>query len=282
MSRIDNAIQKAALARQNQPPAVLPPSKEPVLSRENESRETGKEEYAAFHSIPAPVLNNPFLITATGEYGPAAEQYRKLKSTLVKLAREGKFDKSMMVTSAVGGEGKTLTSLNLAISLAQEFDHTVLLVEADIRRPSILKYLGMEATAGLTDCVLDNLDVGEVILKTGIGKLSVLPAGRAVSNPVELFSSQRMQEILSEIKDRYNDRYVIVDTTPILPFAEPQYLAHAVGGVLFVVREGVSSLDKIKKGLGMLKGHNLLGVVCNGMTQVGSLQGYYGYYGYYK
>jgi exopolysaccharide/PEP-CTERM locus tyrosine autokinase len=281
MSRIDNAIQKAALARHNQTPAQELPPRPDRLPRGDESRENGGGQYSAFQSVPAPNLNNPFLVMANGENGPAAEQYRKLKSGLVKLAQEGKFDKSLMVTSSVGGEGKTLTSINLAVSLAQEFDHTVLLVEADIRRPSVLKYLGLEAEAGLTDCVLDGLDVGEVLVKTGIGKLSVLPAGRAVPNPVELFSSRRMQQILAEIKSRYSDRYLIVDTTPILPFAEPALIANEVGGVLFVVREGVSSLDKVKKGLGMLKSHNLLGVVCNGMSQKASLGGYYGYYGYY-
>ena len=145
-----------------------------------------EERHETFASVPAPVIRNPFLVTATGEAGPASEQYRKLKSAIVKLAQLGRFDKSLMVTSAIGGEGKTLTSLNLAITLAQEFDHTVLLVEADIRRPTIMKYLEMESPVGLTDCVLDGIDVGEALVKTGIGKLSILPAGRTVPNPVEL------------------------------------------------------------------------------------------------
>ena len=138
----------------------------------------------------------------------------------------GKLDKALMVTSSVAGEGKTLTSLNLAITMAQEFDHTVLLVEADIRKPSFLNTSDWKAEAGLTDCVLDGLDISEVLVKTGIGSLSILPAGRAVDNPVELFSSNRMNAIFDEIKQRYKDRYVIVDTTPLLPFAEPQYIAN--------------------------------------------------------
>ncbi|MDX9710094.1 MAG: XrtA-associated tyrosine autokinase, partial [Trichloromonas sp.] len=241
-----------------------------------------EERHEVFASVPPPLIRNPFLVTASGETGPASEQYRKLKSAVVKLAQLGRFDKSLMVTSAIGGEGKTLTSINLAITLAQEFDHTVLLVEADIRRPAIMKYMEMKAHAGLTDCVLDGIDVGDVLVKTGIGKLSILPAGRMVPNPVELFSSNRMQNLLLEIKSRYPDRYVIVDTTPLLPFAEPQFIAGAVGGVLFVVREGYTSTDKATKALGLLKSHNLLGVVCNGMSQVhsGGKYGYYGYYGY--
>lgn len=273
MSRIEKAIELAVQQRQGQSPASSLPQAETPLDQE--------APYGAFDSIPRPEIDNPFLVTARDDNSPAAEQYRKLKSAIVKLAQLGKFDKSLMVTSAIGGEGKTLTSLNLAITLAQEFDHTVLLVEADIRRPTVLKYLGMEAAVGLTDCVLDGLDVGEVLVKTGIGKLTILPAGRPVPNPVELFSSNRTQQLLAEIKNRYNDRFVIVDTTPILPFAEPQFIANAVGGVLFVVREGYSPLDKVNRALALLKNHNLLGIVCNGMSQVAALGNYYGYYGHY-
>ena len=273
MSRIEKAIELAVQQRQGQPPASSLPQAETPLDQE--------APYGAFDSIPRPEIDNPFLVTARDDNSPAAEQYRKLKSAIVKLAQLGKFDKSLMVTSAIGGEGKTLTSLNLAITLAQEFDHTVLLVEADIRRPTILKYLGMEAAVGLTDCVLDGLDVGEVLIKTGIGKLTILPAGRAVPNPVELFSSNRTQQLFAEIKNRYSDRFLIVDTTPILPFAEPQFIANAVGGVLFVVREGYSPLDKVNRALALLKNHNLLGIVCNGMSQVAALGNYYGYYGHY-
>ncbi|OHB32285.1 MAG: hypothetical protein A2X84_05885 [Desulfuromonadaceae bacterium GWC2_58_13] len=278
MSRIEKAIEMAAKKRTMGDACAMPAPRESAPTMANPPIDVAHEAFAV---VPSPAIKNPFLVTASGENSPAAEQYRKLKSSIVKLAQLGRFDKSLMVTSAIGGEGKTLTSLNLAITLAQEFDHTVLLVEADIRRPTVLKYLDMEASMGLTDCVLDGIDVGDVLVKTGIGKLSVLPAGRAVPNPVELFSSNRMQQILAEIKSRYVDRYVIIDTTPLLPFAEPQFIANAVGGVLFVVREGYTSTDKVTKALGLLKNHNLLGVVCNGMSQVTS-GGKYGYYGYYS
>ncbi|WP_282756066.1 XrtA-associated tyrosine autokinase [Desulfuromonas thiophila] len=297
MSRLEKAMEMAARQRQTLavdavPMAVENDPNEPVAeaSQEPSAPQPVAVSSAAesdaidelFASVPQPLIENPFLVTASDESGPAAEQYRKLKSAIVKFAQLGRFDKSLMVTSAIGGEGKTLTSLNLAITLAQEFDHTVLLVEADIRRPTIMQYLHMEASVGLTDCVLDGLDVGQALVKTGIGKLTVLPAGRRVPNPVELFSSNRMQELLDELKSRYPDRYVIVDTTPILPFAEPQYIASGVGGVLFVVREGYTALDKVNKALALLKNHNLLGVVCNGVSLIhgSGATGYYGYYGY--
>jgi len=228
-----------------------------------------------------PPIVNPCLVMANAVDSPAAEQYRKLKSNIMKMVKIGKGKQSLMVTSPMAGEGKSVTALNLAISLAQEYDHSVLLIEADLRKPSLLNYLGLQADIGLSDCVLDGVDVGAALIKTGIGNLSLLPAGRPVDNPVELFSSNRMKELITEVNERYPDRIVIIDTTPLLPFAEPQYLAGIVDGIILVVRENITTVDKLKRALEMLKNHNLLGVVNNGVSRVTSLDGYYGYYGYY-
>ncbi|MFA5700477.1 MAG: XrtA-associated tyrosine autokinase [Desulfuromonas sp.] len=280
MSRIDKALEIAAQKRKDSDSG-----KKAEVAARGAARAADLRVGAVVPDVkpapPIPELNNPFLVSAHSAGNGAAEQYRKLKSSLVKLSQLGRFDNSLMVTSAIGGEGKTLTSVNLAITLAQEFDHTVLLVEADIRSPSILKYMDIKADIGLTDCVLDGIDVGEALIKTGIGNLTILPAGRMVPNPVELFSSNRTQSLLLEIKNRYADRYIIVDTTPLLPFAEPQFIANVVDGVLLVVREGYTSMDKLNKALGLLKNHNLLGVVCNAARQSQDHKyGYYGYYGY--
>lgn len=276
MSRIENALEIATRKRNQvgEPRATTPP----VAASDSDVKNASAKQGRAISTR----IDNPYLVTANDQGSPASEQYRKLKSLLVKLSKAGDFDKALMVTSAVAGEGKTITALNLAITMAQEFDHTVLLVEADIRKPSVLNYLGLKAQRGLTDCVLDGIDLKDVLVKTGIGSLSVLPAGWRVDNPVELFSSNRMQALFAEIKSRYNDRYVIVDTTPLLPFAEPSYIANMTGAVVLVVREGVTTTDKLNRSLEMLKNHNLLGVISNCVSRVNSLQGYYGYYGYHE
>ncbi|MDT8422101.1 MAG: XrtA-associated tyrosine autokinase [Desulfuromonadales bacterium] len=276
MSRIEKAIEVAARKRIQD--EEYRPSTQPLVFPEKDNDKASEKQGRQITTR----IENPYLVTANDQGAPASEQYRKLKSLIVKLSQAGDFEKSLMVTSPVAGEGKTITSLNLAITMAQEFDHTVLLVEADIRKPSVLNYLGLKAERGLTDCVLDGLDLKDVLVKTGIGSLSVLPAGRRVDNPVELFSSNRMQTLFAEIKSRYNDRYVIVDTTPLLPFAEPSYIASMTGAVVVVVREGVTTMDKLKSSLEMLKNHNLLGVISNCVSRVNTLQGYYGYYGYYN
>ncbi len=273
MSRIEKAIEMAARERSRE---EARPVSEPLPQPKAEvSKPPAKKMDGQTINI-----ENPLLVTAHDPGSPASEQYRKLKSLIVKLTQKGDLEKALMVTSSIPGEGKTITSLNLAIALAQEFDHTVLLVEADIRKPTMLNYLGIKAERGLTDCILDGLDVSDVLIKTGIGGLTILPAGRRVENPVELFSSNRMIALFDEIISRYNDRYVIVDTTPLLPFAEPIYIANMIGAVMLVSREGMTTPENLNSSLELLKNHNLLGVVSNGVRRVNSRQGYYGAYGY--
>jgi receptor protein-tyrosine kinase/non-specific protein-tyrosine kinase len=153
--------------------------------------------------------------------------------------------------------------LNLAISLAQEYDHTVLLIDADFRRPSIHRYLGIEQRKGFSDFLLGEAQLGEVLIPTGIGRLSVVTAGREVPNPVELFASQKTEALIGEIKNRYQDRYIIFDSPPVLPFAEARTLAHLVDGVLFVVKEQLASQKNVREAIEVLKGCGLLGMVYN-------------------
>jgi len=206
---------------------------------------------------------SPYLVSVTDPGSPVMEEYQKLKSVVVKLTSAKEFLNTVMVTSTLSGEGKSITALNLAVCLAQEYDHTVLLVDADLRRPSIGGYLGIKAEIGLSDCLMHGANLGDALVKTGIGKLSVLLAGTKVPNPVETLSSNKMRELIAELKSRYPDRYIIIDTPPLLLFAEGQVLASMADGVLFVVREGQVPMHQVKEALNLLKGDNLLGVVFN-------------------
>ncbi len=256
MSRIEKALEKAAHLRSGSNPGV---------GRSTPASTAAEMKLpSSFPQVSERIrVDNPYLVSAVDPNSPISEEYRKLKSILVKLTRQDDFQNTIMVTSAVAGEGKSVTSLNMAISLAQEFDHTVLLIDADLRKPTIHSYLGVEPERGLIDCLVSGVDPGEVLIKTGIGRLVVLPAGRAVSNPVELFTSQKMSELLHELKHRYPDRYVVIDTPPLLPFAEARHLSHLVDGVVFVVKEGLASMESVKEALDALKGANLLGLVYN-------------------
>jgi exopolysaccharide/PEP-CTERM locus tyrosine autokinase len=265
MSRIEQALEKAARQRESNPEEVLPALLAEMGGAELAEGRNGHRarDAALLLANPLPV-SNPFLVAPGSKNNPAAaEEYRKLKSLVLRLTKREKFLNTLLITSAGSNEGKTLTALNLAIVLAQEYDHSVLLVDADLRRPSVHRYLGIHPEAGLAQCLQDNLPVSRALVKTGLGRLVVLPAGNAVADPVELLSSSRMKDIIRELKHRYPDRYVIIDTPPAAPFADAQVLGQAVDGVLFIVREGVARTNDIREGLSSLKDANLLGVVFN-------------------
>lgn len=268
MSRIEKALEKAALIR------------EPGVSRggNGEAPEAPRREIPGESDPVTYRTDNPYLVAFSDPSSPAAEEYRKLKTMVLKLTKKD-FRNMLSVTSPLGGEGKSITSMNLAVMLAQEYGQTVLLIDADLRKPSLARYLGIETGAGLADCLADKLDAGKVIIKTGIPKLSFLPAGRPVPNPAELLSSYRMKELIAELKNRYRDRYIIIDTPPLLPFAESHALALLVDGVIFVVKEGVATVKGIADAFEMLKGTNVLGVVYNDSSAVG-VNDRYRYYNY--
>lgn len=257
MSRIEKAMERAAQLRQ----VTIPLSATQIENPERRSHHTPPSIAAGTDTF---VPNNRFLVNPKDPYSPIAEEYRKLKAALARLTEGDDFFKNtLMVTSAIPSEGKSLTALNLAISMAQEYDHTVLLIDADFRRPSIDRYLGIGKQKGFSECLVGEATVGEVIVPVGVGRLSVITAGREVSNPVELFASQKTEALLAEIKNRYPDRFIIFDTPPVLPFAEPRTLAHLVDGVLFVIKEQLASQKNIKDALDALKGSELLGIVYN-------------------
>jgi len=221
-------------------------------------------------------VNNPMLISS-GETSIAVnEEYNKLRSLIVNLSKGDTFGNTLLVTSTVSDEGKTLTALNLSIALAREYDHTVLLVDADLRRPSVHEYLGIEPKFGLIQCLKDNIPLCQALIKTGIGKLVVLPAGGIVPDPVEFLSSSRMREIVHELKTRYSDRFVVFDSPPALNFADAQVLANIVDGTIFVARERVVKEGQLRKTLDSFKDKNLLGVVFND-SSLPILESYYYY-----
>jgi exopolysaccharide/PEP-CTERM locus tyrosine autokinase len=265
MSRLEKALEKATNMRK-------------------EKRETAKEEkldslanVEVFKTDEPVKIDSPYIITVTEPESPISEEYRKLKTLVIKLTQSDRSMNTIMITSAVKGEGKTITTLNFAITLAQEYDHTVLLVDADLREPSLHEYLGVNPEKGLTDCLVNGTNISDALIKTGIGRLVYLPSGNKVSNPVELLSSKLMEEFVKELKNRYPDRYVIFDVPPVLAFGETHSLGSMVDGVILVVREGYTSLNHIKEALGRLKNTHIFGVVYNDVV-IDRFDGHYNYY----
>ena len=279
MSRIELALEKAAKLRRNLG------SKLAAKDIKNGSLvhvEQHDSDNATFKPVqPLPQNANPLIATLSAPHSQISEEYRKLKSVLSDFALQDNFNNVFMVTSSVSCEGKSLTSLNLAITLAQEFDHTVLLIDADLRKPSIHEYLGVKNGQGLSDYLTGQRDLADLFVKTDIGKLTLLLAGTPQRNPVELFSSQKMKDFVSEIKNRYSDRFVIIDCPPILPFAEARSLSAIVDGVIFVIREGQATPENILEAIGAFDREKLVGAVyTDSSISSSSNRSHYYYYGY--
>lgn len=252
MSVIEKALEKArqqALSETGAPALGSPAATVPA-------------ENKAEAVTPAPLL------TAGLSNALMGEEYRLLKERLLSMAKKDGMN-MFMVTSAMRNEGKTLISCNLALALAHEFDHTALLIDADMRAPSCHRMFGLKRSPGLTDCLLRSLHFSEALIHTGMGRLSFLPAGTPVPSPAELFSSHLMQDLLLEMKQRYPDRVIIIDTSPILPFAETRTLSRTVDGVLLIVRENITSRSHLESALQCLKNSRLLGLVYNDVGNYG-------------
>jgi protein-tyrosine kinase len=258
VSRIEQALEKAIKIRES---AAVP-----ILGLDSH-RESAKKPspLPAFHikeSIINPILVDRHIVCITDPYSPASEQYRKLRARILARTKQD-FQNTIMVTSADVGEGKSITSVNFAVALAREIDHTVLLVDADMRKPSIHKYLGIKTDRGLSDYLSGQVELSDVLINTGLGRLVLLPAGNACSNPAELLSSNRMKELVKEMKHRYADRYIVIDTPPVLVSADAISMSNHVDGVIFVVQAAKTSEKTVKKAINLLKGATMLGIVYN-------------------
>ena len=212
------------------------------------------------------------MVTPEGGRTPVAEEFRMIKRPLIKhaLAKgggvggSGRHNNLIMVTSALPGEGKTFCAINLAMSIAMEMDHTVLLVDADVARPSVPRYLGIEATEGLMDVLLnDKLDLSDVMLRTNVDTLRILPAGQSHKNSTELLASLSMSNLLDDIARRYPDRIVIFDSPPLLMTTEAKVLASHMGQVVVVVEAETTTQHAVKDALRQLGSDNNVSLVYN-------------------
>lgn len=218
-----------------------------------------------------------------------AEEFRLIKRPLLvtalsqtTLQRENR--NVIMITSAAPNEGKTFVATNLALSMASEHDIHVMLVDADVVRPSVPRLLGFEAEVGLVDAVADDtVDFADILVGTNIENLTILPAGRAKPGVSELLASARMARFVTDLSQRYPNRVIILDSPPVLARSEPTVLARHVGQIVLVVEAERTSRTAIDEALALLGPDRVSGVVLNKAPHVigqeGFGQGYYAYYG---
>ncbi|MPQ56025.1 XrtA-associated tyrosine autokinase [Duganella sp. FT27W] len=220
------------------------------------------------------------LVTQEGGRTAVAEDFRAIKRPLLRTARAATIANSnlIVVTSALPSEGKTYCAVNLAMSIAMEMDSTVLLVDADVARPSVLKVLGLPPGPGLMDVLLgEQADLSDVILKTNIRTLSVVPAGRADKHATELLASRSMSRLLADIAGRYADRIVIFDSPPLLLTTEASVLAAHMGQVVMVVEAEHTTQHAVKEALQRIQHCPNVNLIYNKSRATADAK-YYGYY----
>lgn len=215
-----------------------------------------------------------------------SEEYRIIKRPLLvnaygKGAEVVKNGNMVMITSALPGEGKTYTTLNLAFSIAMELDSTVLLVDGDIITASLSAQLGVENQPGLMELLDPNQDfeLPDVLISTDLPRMKILPAGRLVKNPTELLSSVKMQALVDELATRYSNRIVLFDAPPLLATTEASSLMDHMGQILFVVEAGKTSNESITSAIEKIDQEKVIGIVLNKSRYAGKGEYYGGYYG---
>jgi len=214
-----------------------------------------------------------------------AEQFKILRTNLL-FPSSGRSPRTIMVTSAIPSEGKSTIAANLAISIAQGIQEYVLLIDCDIRRPRVHTQFGYGDVPGLSDYLSKGTPLSSLLLKTKLNKLNILPAGTSPHNPSELVSSQRMSKLLQEVKYRYSDRFIVIDSPPPKFTAESSALSRQVDGVLLVIEYGRTPREMLSDLIETMTKEKVIGVVLNKLdmrfTKYYGLGNYKTYGKYYK
>ncbi len=230
------------------------------------------------------MLESTGIVTPNAPRSHIADEYRVIKRPLISNAM-GRGAAALahgnliMVTSAVSGEGKSFTSVNLAMSIAAELDHTVMLVDADVARPSVLRMLGLPDGPGLLDLLEGKAEMSGVLMKTNIDKLTILPSGTPHARATELLASDAMRVLLDDISKRYPDRIVIFDSPPLTMTTEARVLASQMGQVVLVVQADMTLQADVQHALAMIESCPVKMMLLNKVRV--EAKGKYGYgYGY--
>ncbi len=193
---------------------------------------------------------------------PAADQVKILRTQMLqRLLSTG--GNSVLITSPRPGEGKTVNAINIAISIAQEVDRTVLLIDANLRKPAIHKYLGLAEGKGLAEYLLGKASISEVLINPGIDKLTIMPGGTPLTTSSEMLGASRMADLVEEMKNRYKDRILVFDGPDILTNADSQVFSKLVDGIVMVVEAEKTTKQDIKQAIERLGESPLIGTIFN-------------------
>jgi capsular exopolysaccharide synthesis family protein len=243
------------------PPAIVPPPPQAAAVIAPAAATSGFGVAPVEEAVEGFTANlNPLLVAALAPKSPAAEQYRSLRTRLAHLEGAGGL-RTVLITSPQKGEGKSVTAANLALTMAQELHRRVVLVEADLRKPSLQHLFGLPPGPGLSDYLSGAVELIDALKFVPEHNLTLLPAGTTPINPAELLGSTAMRRMLDHLRTRFER--VILDTPPVLPLADVAILAPLVDGSLMVVRAGHTPKPAIENALRVFDSSRLLGVVLN-------------------
>jgi capsular exopolysaccharide synthesis family protein len=210
----------------------------------------------------------------------ASEQYKILREQVKRFRRDAGI-RVVSVTSPVKRDGKSTVAVNLAAALALDYDENVLLIDGDLRAPSVHRYFELNPVPGLTDYLGANsspTDIGSLVQETFLPGLSVLPAGKPTNFASELLAKDKMRQLMEDVRVRFPSHHIVVDTPPILATPDPQVVARHVDGVLLVIRASKTPRDYVAKSVQLLNSSKLMGIVLNA-AELGIASKYY-YYSY--
>lgn len=269
MERIKEALERARAERQGS--AAVTPGMSPAVAVGGGMPTAIQYTRTRIFQPDPTVLRDNRIIAAAGS-APAKDAFRMLRTRVLQRLVDNGWN-SFAVTSPTGDVGKSMTAANLAVSLAREVNHTVLLVDADLRKPTIHSLFGYEPQAGLSDYLARQTPVEDMLFNPSIERLVVLPGREQHENSSELLSSPAAAELVRELRARYPERIVIFDLPPVLAIDDALAFSPLVDSYLMVLGEGETEADDLEAALEVLKETPLLGTVFNKAT--GSGQGYY-------
>jgi protein-tyrosine kinase len=287
MERLRKAMERARADRQRvttqPPPAPVPsPSREPPTAPPREADGSGVQiQYTRTARVavdPNSLQNGRILLREehldlAGVHEGVADAYKILRTQILHRMR-AKSRRTLAITSPSIGDGKTTTSINLAISLARDVNQTVLLVDFDLKRPSIGRYFTGRDSLGLIDCLTGDVELADVLVNPGIERLVILPGGKRIRHSSELLSSPRVVQLVEELKSRYEDRLILFDMPPL--FAGDDVIAFLphVDAVMLVVEDGKVSREQLVHANELL-GEKSIGMVLNKAESGSASPGYY-------
>lgn len=269
------ALDRAKEERQESPPvAAKMPVEDSSLSVKEDSIAPPVYFESRHVTLDDKILSKNRCVTLFPE-SQEGDLYKVIRTQIIQRMQEKKWN-TLLITSALPGEGKSVTSINLAVTFAKEISQTVLLVDGDLRRQDIHKHLGYESKTGLVDYLVNDIPLQELFVWPGVEKLSIISGGRTVQDSTELLGSPKMKALVSEMKSRYKDRYVLLESPPILSCPDTAAFAPLVDGIVMVVEAGRTSMEEVKKSLELLPKEKFLGFILNKKKE--RLSNYASYY----